>query len=149
MVLMSEPKRRRGTAGRDDLGGGVGGLVDIRTREIELDRLDVVKRRARLGVVGGAEASDRHPERQGELAEPRERVGEKALAAGIGEPDRVQHPESGLGDAWRGVALARQRRDRLRHEPVELLRHVGRDERVEAAGCVKQQRGPALRRTDA
>ena len=66
-------------------------------------------------------------------------LGEEALAARVREPDRVQHPVRRLGDARRRVALARQRRDRLRDEAVELPRDLGRGERVEAAGRVKQQ----------
>ena len=43
--LRVEPERRRRAARGDDLGGGVGRLVDVRAGEVELDRLDV--RRAR------------------------------------------------------------------------------------------------------
>ena len=108
---------------------------------------------------GGERTSRRSPQRRSRRPRSRaaaassrsrgRRLGEEALASGIGEADRVQHPVRGLGDAWRRVPLARQRRDRLRHEAVELTRDVGRDERVEAAGSVKQQRGPVLRRTGA
>ncbi len=123
----------------DDLRGGVGRLVDVRAREVELDRCYTVECGAGLCVIGGAEAADRDPERQPELAEPRQRVGEEALAAGVREADRVQHPVRRLGDARRRIALPRERGDRLRHEGVELPRDLRRGERVEAAARVKQQ----------
>ncbi len=64
-------------------------------------------------------------------------LGEEALAARIREADRVQHPVGRLGDPRRRAALARQRRDRLGHERVELPCDVRRSQRVEAAARVE------------
>jgi hypothetical protein len=49
------------------------------------------------------------------------------------QPDRVQHPALRLGEPRRRVSLARERRDRLRHERVELSSHLRGRKRVEAA----------------
>ena len=86
----------------------------------------------------GREAADGDPERQPELAQTRQRLGEEAVAPRVGEPDRVQHPDVGLGDPDGRVPAARQRRHGLRHEGVELPRRLGRGQRVEAAAGVKQ-----------
>ena len=69
--LRVERQRRRGAARRDDLGRRIRGLVDVRAREIELDRGDPVQSRTRLRIVLGTEAADRDPERDTELPEPR------------------------------------------------------------------------------
>ena len=123
-------------AGRDDLGRALRRLVDVRAGQVQLDR-DVLEGCAGLGVVARREAADRHPERHPELAQPRQRLREEALAAGVRQPDRVQHPGLRLGDPDGRVALARGRRDRLRDEGVEGARDLGRGERVEAAGGVE------------
>ena len=66
---------------------------------------------------------------------------------GFCEADRVQHPVLGLGDPHRRVALARQRRDGLRHEGVERAGDVRRGQRVEAAGGVEEPDHAAACRT--
>ena len=69
---------------------------------------------------------------------------------GVLEADRVEHPGLGLGDPDRAVALAGKRRHRLRHEGVERAGHLGRLERVQAAGGVEDhaasRTGPATQR---
>ena len=66
---------------------------------------------------------------------------------GVLEPDRVEHARLGLGDPDRAVALARLRRDGLRHEDVECAGDLRRLERVQAAGRVQDhaasRTGPA------
>src|SRR5438309_8421890 len=103
--LRVEGQLRRPSAGGDDLRRRVRRFVDVRTREVELDRLDAVEPTARLSVVAGAEASDADPEWSSELAQLRQVVLEKALAPRIGEADRVQHPVRGLGDPRRRTPL--------------------------------------------
>ena len=93
----------------------------------------VVERGAELGVVVRREAADGDPERDSELGQTRKLVLEQAVDAGVLEPDRVEHARFGLGDPDRAVALARLRRDGLRHEDVECAGDFGRLERVQAA----------------
>ncbi len=126
------------TAGGDDLRRTVRGLVDVRAREVQLDRGDVLECCACVCVVRRAEPADGDPERHAELAQTRQLVVEETFAAGIRKSDRIQHSVRGLCDPHGRVAFARQRRDRLGDESVERTRDVGSDERVEAAGRVKQ-----------
>ena len=109
----------------------------------------IVQPRADVGVVVGLESADGHPDRHAELRELREVAREEAVDARIREPDGVEHPDVGLGDAHRCVPVARERRDGLRHERVEAARDVGRGETVETSGGVKQHGAPAPRRRDA
>ena len=53
------------TAGGDDLGGRLRRLVDVRAREVQLDR-HAFELRARLRVLVRSEATDRHPQRHAE-----------------------------------------------------------------------------------
>ena len=78
-----------------------------------------------------------------ELGEARQVVRDEGVDTGVRKADRVQHPDVGLCDPHRTVALALKRRDRLGHEGVELAHRLGRGERVEAAAGVKQPQGPA------
>ena len=55
-----ERQRRRGPARRDDLGRGVRGLLDVRAREVELDR-HVLELLARLGELAGGRSRRRKP----------------------------------------------------------------------------------------
>src|SRR5579884_1990072 len=141
--LRVERKPGGAAAGGDDLRRRVGRLVDVGAREVELDRLDPGQTRARLCVVVRAEADDADPERNTELVQAREVVGEEAVATGIREADRVEHPVSGLGDPRRRASLARQRRDGLRHESVELPRDIRRRQRVETAARVEDPHATA------
>ena len=59
-----------GAAGGDDLGRALGRLVDVRAGEVELDRLDVLERGARLGVLARPRSR-----------RPRPRAGRRARAA--------------------------------------------------------------------
>ncbi len=93
---------------------------------------------ARSRVLACREAAHGHPDRNAELAERRQHVGEKQVTAGVREADRVEHAVVGLGEPHGRVSLARQRRDRLRDEGVELPRRFRRGQPVEAAGGVEQ-----------
>jgi hypothetical protein len=61
-------------------------LFDVRAGEVELDG-HVVEPLARFGVVVSAEAAHGDPQRQGQLAEAGQILGEKAVAPRIGEAD--------------------------------------------------------------
>ena len=137
--LRVEQLAGRGAAGGDDLRRRLRRLVDVRTREIELDR-HVLEERAGLRVLGRREPADRDPERDAELAQPGKRLGEEAVAARVREPDRVQHPDLRLGDPDRRVPAARKRRDRLRDEGVERAGHLWRGQSVEAARGVQEHK---------
>ena len=99
--LRVERQRRRGAAGGDDLGRRLRRLVDVRAREVELDRRRPSSRAHVSAYSSRGKAADRDPERDAELAQPRQRLGEEALDARVGEPDRVEHPAVGLGDPGR------------------------------------------------
>ena len=137
------------TAG-DDLRRRLGGFLDVRAREVELDRLDVgaiVEALADAGVVGHGEAADGDPDAEAEPGERGQRLVDEAVDAGALEADRVEHAGVRLGDPHRLVALAGQRRDRLRDERVECERDLGRREGVETAARVEDRDGHAARRT--
>ena len=68
--------------GVDDLRGTLRRLLDVRAGEVELDRghlRPVVERGAELRIVARREAADRDPERDPELRELRQLVGEERL----------------------------------------------------------------------
>ena len=117
--LRVERQRRRLAARGDDLGGRLGRLVDVRAREVELDRLDRrVERCARLGVVGARRSRRPRPRAGSPSSRSRGSVLARGSARGPGfaSPIAFSIPCVGLGDARRRVALARLRRDGLRHE---------------------------------
>ncbi len=72
--LRVQRQARRGATCGHDLGCALGRLVDVRAGEVQLDRLDVLERSARLGVLARRESSDRDPERNAELPQPRQRL---------------------------------------------------------------------------
>ena len=124
----------------NELGSSLGRLLDVRAREVQLDRHDVVavvEPRADVGVVRGREPADRDPDGHAERREPRQVVPDERLDSRVLQADRVQHPRVRLGDARRRVALARERRHRLRHEGVEAPGDARCGERVEAPGGVE------------
>ncbi len=142
--------RGAGAAAVDDLGRRLGRFLDVRTREVELDHLHVlatVEALANPGVVGNGEAANRDPDPQPDLRQRGERLVDEAVDPGALKTDRVQHARGRLGDAHGSVALAGQRRDRLRHEAVERERNVGCSESVETAARVEDRDGHAARRT--
>ena len=127
------------------------GGVDVRTREVQLDRDDLVP----------VEQRRRSPRsRPRRSRRPRPRSARRALRAaaawrrgtarcpGFWSPIEFSIPWSVSAIRDRLVALARLRGDGLRHERVERARDVGRDERVQAARGVKQQAstGPSTQR---
>ena len=146
--LRPERLARREPCCGDDLGSALGGGFDVWTRHVQLDCADdlvIVEAGTDLGVVVDLEAADRDPHGHAELFEPRQVPGDEPVDARVREADRVEHADVGLGNPDRGVALTWQWRHRLGHEGVEAARHIGRSQRVEAAGGVKQHREPALR----
>ena len=77
---LSGLRPRRG----DELGGALGRFLDVRARQVELDRRHfpaVVERGAELGVVVRREAADGDPERDSELGQTRKLVLEQAVDA--------------------------------------------------------------------
>ena len=142
--LRVERQSRRRAAGRDDLRRRVGGLVDVRAREVELDRLDAGQARARLRVVVGAEAADAHPERDRRARRRRGRCSaRKRSRPGLARPIALSIPCA--VSAIRGGALPSRGSGVtvLRHERVELPRDVRRRERVEAAARVEDPHATA------
>ncbi len=124
------------------------GRGDVRTRQVQLERRGVrlAEPSAEVRVLRGREAADRHPHRRADLEQPRQDVGEEAVDAGVGQADRVEHSDVRLGDADGRIPLARERRHRLRDEDVELPRHLGRGEGVQAAGSVQDHAAAPSRR---
>jgi len=59
--LRVERQRRRRAARRDDVRRRIGGLVDVRAGEVQLDRVDVLERLARLRIVAAGKAADGIP----------------------------------------------------------------------------------------
>ena len=115
-------------AGRDDLGGRLGRLVDVGAREVELDRGHIVAtRRARRTSPRSRRPRSRRPRPRpvGRARRAREHLVEKALPAGVREADRVEHPRVASPRSGPAVSLTRLRRDRLRDEGVELPRRLG------------------------
>ena len=135
--LRVERLRRRPARRGDELGRRLGRLLDVRARQVQLDRGDpVVARRGARSRARSRPPRSRRPRpragtpssaSRGRLC-PDERVDPGPLQA-----DRVQHSVLGLRDPDGWVARARERRDRLRHDDVERARDVGRRQRVEAA----------------
>jgi hypothetical protein len=99
-----------------------GRLLDVRARQVQLDRGDPVvpvETRAAERVVVRREAPDRDPDRHPELRQPWQALSDEPVDAGPLQADRVQHSVLGLRDPDRWVAGAWERRDRLRHDDVE------------------------------
>ncbi len=133
---------RRAARRGDELGCRLGRLLDVRAREVQLDRGDPVvpvETGAAERVVVGRKAADRDPERHPELGEAWQAVLAERVDPGPLEADRVHHPVLGLRDPDRWVAGARERRDRLRHDDVERARHTGGRQRVETPGRVEKR----------
>ena len=137
-----QPGRR--ARGGDELRGRLRRLLDVRAREVELDRGDslvAVESFTAQGEVRRGEAADRDPELRYDLGEARQVVGDERVDPRPLEADRVEHPVVGLRDPRRRVPLARERRDGLRHEGVE---------RAATSGAASASRQPdALRIGDA
>ena len=92
--LRVERLRGARAAAGDDLRRRLGRLLDVRAREVELDRLDIgaiVEALADAGVVVGGEAADRDPDAQAEPRERGQRLVEEAVDAGALQADRVEH----------------------------------------------------------
>ena len=93
-------------------------------------------------------AHDVDDQRHGQLGQLRQVVGEEAVEALVGQPDRVQQPAGQLVQARRRVALARRERDGLGHERGErealqqrVAERASRGDRVERAGRVDDRLG--------
>ena len=95
--------RRDGARRGDELGGRLGRLLDVRAREVELDRRDRVasRRAARRRARSRSPRSRRRTPRAGRRGRAsRGRFSShERVDAGVLEADRVEHPVVGLRDA--------------------------------------------------
>ena len=127
--LRVERLRRRGARPAATISAArLGRLGDVRAGQVQLERRDPARRRdARKSPrIRRREAADGDPDRNAEVEEARQVLGEEAVDARVASPIELSIPCVGLGDARRRVALPRQRRHRLRHEGVERSRDLRR-----------------------
>ena len=96
--------------------------LDVRARDVELDRRDLValgEGGDEAGDVLARGAHDVDDQRHGQLGELRQVLLEVAVEALVGQPDRVDHAAGQLPQPRRRVALARLERDGLGDEGGE------------------------------
>ena len=98
-------KGQRGgrTAGGDDLMRRVCGFLERRAGQVELDG-DILEPGTGLGVVGGAEPANRDPQRNAQLAQTGQVLGQCSAGAVVMIGQRRQHARDSLSRLTGGTS---------------------------------------------